>query len=207
MTGLFSSKARVKVTGLFMLNSGNSYYQRQISELTGQPIRAVQRELEKLEAMGLIEKRTEGNRTYYSTNKNNPIFNELRMIFLKTEGVAAHLKTAVKKGSVKSAFIYGSYAENAENINSDIDVFVVGEMTGRELASAFAGAKEELSREINYVLMTPAEFAKKSSEGDHFVRSVLEKPKILIAGDENDLKEAAGPGKTKAAQNVKGRNT
>jgi predicted nucleotidyltransferase len=206
MVNLFSSKARVKVMELFLLNSGNSFYQRQISELTGQPIRAVQREIEKLENMGLIEKRTEGNRSYYSTNKNNPIYNELRMIFLKTTGVAEYLKKTVKNGSIITAFIYGSYAENNENINSDIDVFIIGSITGRELTAVLSGAKEELAREINYILMTPDEFARKAQSGDHFVRSVVENAKIFIAGDENDLKEIAGPGKAKAAQNIKGRD-
>jgi predicted nucleotidyltransferase len=206
MTNLFSSKARVKVMELFLLNSGNSYYQRQISELTGQPIRAVQREIEKLENMGLIEKRTEGNRNYYNTNKNNPIYNELRMIFLKTTGVAEYLKKTVRNGSIKSAFIYGSYAENNENVNSDIDVFIIGDITGRELTVVLSAAKEELAREINYILMTPDEFERKAHSADHFVRSVIENAKIFIAGDENDLKEIIGSGKVKAAQNIKGRN-
>jgi len=199
MMNLFSSKARVDVMKLFLLNSGNSYYQRQISEMTGQPIRAVQREIEKLENNGLIEKRAEGNRNYYTVNKKNPVFNELRMIFLKTTGVAEYIKKAVKGSAIKAAFIYGSYAKNTEDINSDIDIFVIGGITGRELSLALKGAREELSREINYVLMSPQEFGKKAALKDHFVRSVIGGRKIFIVGDENDIEKIVKPGKIKTA--------
>ena len=199
MMDLFSSKARVDVMKLFLLNSGSSYYQRQVSEITGQPIRAVQREIIRLENNGLIEKRTEGNRIYYNINKKNPVFEELRMIFLKTTGVAEHIKKAVKNTSIQAAFIYGSYAKNTEDKNSDIDVFVIGSITGRELSAALKGAKDELAREINYILMTPREFGKKVLLKDHFVGSVMKNRKIFIVGDENDIKEIIKPGKTKTA--------
>jgi len=45
---LFSSKARVDILKLFFFNPENSFYQRQISKLTGHSIRAVQREVAKL---------------------------------------------------------------------------------------------------------------------------------------------------------------
>lgn len=40
---LFSSKARVEVLKLFLFNPDDSFYQRQISMRTHQPIREVQR--------------------------------------------------------------------------------------------------------------------------------------------------------------------
>ncbi|MDP2928395.1 MAG: hypothetical protein Q8N80_06335 [Candidatus Omnitrophota bacterium] len=71
---LFSSKARVEILRLFLFNPVDSFYQRQISILTRKPIRAVQRELEKLQKIALIEKSIQGNRIYYKVNKNCPIF-------------------------------------------------------------------------------------------------------------------------------------
>jgi predicted nucleotidyltransferase len=113
--------------------------------------------------------------------------------------VAEYIKKAVKGSAIKAAFIYGSYAKNTEDINSDIDVFVIGGITGRELSLALKGAKEELSREINYVLMSPQEFGKKAALKDHFVRSVMGGRKIFIVGDENDIEKIVKPGKIKTA--------
>ena len=71
---LFSSKARVDILKLFFFNPQDSFYQRQISKLSSQSIRAVQREVARLKELGIIEKSIQGNRIYYKVNKNCPIF-------------------------------------------------------------------------------------------------------------------------------------
>jgi len=45
---LITSSARVKVLKLLLLNEDQRYYQREIAELAGLPVRAVQREGAKL---------------------------------------------------------------------------------------------------------------------------------------------------------------
>lgn len=67
-----------------MLDPRREYYQRQIEAATGLPIRAVQRELERLTGAGLLYRRIEGNRTYYQTNMHFFLFPELRGLVLKT---------------------------------------------------------------------------------------------------------------------------
>jgi len=81
---LFSSQARVDILGLFLLNPGNRFYMREAATRSGQPIRAVQRELARLEFAGLLSHTIDGNRKYYQVNKDCPIFPELKAIFLKT---------------------------------------------------------------------------------------------------------------------------
>ena len=76
---LFSSKARVEILKLFLFNPDNNYYQRQVSNLTGQSIRGVQREVDKLHKIGLLEKSTQGNRVYYKINKKCPIIENLHI--------------------------------------------------------------------------------------------------------------------------------
>ena len=53
---LFSSKTRVEILKLFLFNADNSFYQRQISSLTNQPIRGIQREVVKLQQIGFLDK-------------------------------------------------------------------------------------------------------------------------------------------------------
>ena len=59
---LFSSTARVKVLALLLLNPETSFYQREIGTLTDLPIRAVQREVQRLQTLGLLTSFTRGNR-------------------------------------------------------------------------------------------------------------------------------------------------
>lgn len=187
---LISSKARVEIMKLFLFNPHDNYYQSQISALTHQPIRAVQRELERLVGIGLITKSTQGNRNYYTINTDCSIFPELKSLFFKTIGLAGILKARLSnKEDIGIAFIYGSYAKNQENSASDIDLMVVGKISSRRFSSIIADAKRELGREINYVIFAENEFRQKVRRKDHFVLSVIEDKKIFIVGDNGELKK------------------
>lgn len=187
---LISSKARVEIMKLFLFNPHDNYYQRQIASLTHQPIRAVQRELERLVGIGLIMKSPQGNRYYYKVNTGCSIYPELKSVFLKTVGLFSILKAHLSnKEDIGVAFVYGSYAKDQENSMSDIDLMVIGQISSRRLSSILAEAKTELGREINYVVFTEDEFRQKAKKKDHFVSSVLKDKKVFIVGDEDELRK------------------
>jgi hypothetical protein len=83
---LFSSSARVEVLALFLMNPGRAFYQREIERETGQPIRAVQREVERFEGAGLLLRSAEGNRVLFQLNPAFPLAAELRSLFQKALG-------------------------------------------------------------------------------------------------------------------------
>lgn len=80
---LFGSAARVAVLKALLLDPGRPYYQRQLESATHTPLRGVQRELDRLTAMGLLFRRKEGNRVYFQVNRGHPLFPDLRAILLK----------------------------------------------------------------------------------------------------------------------------
>ena len=186
---LFSSKTRVEILKLFLFNANNSFYQRQISNLTAQSIRGVQREVDKLNRMGLIERSIQGNRIYYKVNKKCSIIEDLKNIFFKSVGIAEALKESLKEKGIKIAFIYGSYAKGEESLLSDIDLMVIGDISSKEISSILSKPKKELMREINYVVFSLNEFINKAIQKDHFINSVLKNKKIYIVGNEDELKD------------------
>jgi len=195
---LFSSKTRVEILKLFLFNTSNSFYQRQISSLVKQSIRGVQREVDKLNRIGIIEKSTQGNRIYYKLNKKCPIVQDLKNIFFKSVGVAEVLRENFKEKKIKFAFIYGSYAKGEESLLSDIDLMVIGDISLKELSNILSKPKKELMREINYVVFSLDEFINKAIQEDHFINSVLKDKKIFIIGSKNELKGLIKSGQAKA---------
>ena len=85
---LFTSAARVQILRLFLLNPGSRFYQREIERETGPPIRAVQREVERLEGIGLLERTAEGNRVFYQLHPEFPLSAELTALFHRATGTA-----------------------------------------------------------------------------------------------------------------------
>jgi hypothetical protein len=84
---LFSSAARVEILALFLLNKDRQFYQREIERETGQPIRAVQREVKRLAEIDLLCHSTEGNRILYRLNPGFALLPELSALFQKAAGV------------------------------------------------------------------------------------------------------------------------
>jgi predicted nucleotidyltransferase len=189
LKSLFTSKTRIELLKLFLLNPESSFYQRQIEQKTHFPIRAIQRELINLCSIGLLNKRASGNRNYYSLNKDHPIRNELKNIILKSTGIVEALARHLSKNKdIELAFIYGSYAKDRESLLSDIDLFVIGDISHRKLSSILNKEKQNLAREINFNLYSKAEFLNRLKTGNHFILSVLKDKNIFLVGNENDLK-------------------
>ena len=185
---LLGSRARVIILKTFLLDLERDFYQREISTITNLPIRAVQREVERLVKIGLIEKQIRGNRKYYRCRRDFPIFEELKSIILKTVALGNVLKDYLqkKKEKIELAFIYGSFAKGEENISSDIDLLLVGNITSKEASMLLSPAKNSLRREINFIVYDEKELLKKKES--HFLKQVLKEPKIFLVGNEGDIK-------------------
>ncbi|MFC1566251.1 nucleotidyltransferase domain-containing protein [bacterium] len=191
---LFSSKARVNILKLLLLNPKGSFYQREISSLTNESIRSVQREVKKLEEIGFLSKSIQGKSVYYRVNESFIIYEDLKNIFIKSAGIAEELKNHLKKTQdIEVVFVYGSYAKGAIQKSSDIDIFVIGTVTSRQISKILSKPQKELAREINYVVFTKKEFREKIRKKNHFVLSILKTKKIFIIGNEDDFKNIVKP--------------
>lgn len=187
---LFTSKARIQLLKLFLMNPERDYYLRETAGLTGLPVNAVQREVKKLEKSGLLEKNARGNRVYLRANRNSPIFEEMRSIIMKTVGLGDSLSQALADGGdkIEAAFIFGSVARGEDSGLSDIDLLVVGSISGRELSALISSVRKSIGREINQLAMTPAELKKRVKDKDHFLTTVLKQQKMFLVGDDSVLK-------------------
>lgn len=97
---LFSSAARAQMLRLFLLNPDRQFYQREIERETGQPIRAVQREVKRLEEIDLLARSTEGNRVFYCLNPGFHLLAELTALIEKAAGVEGAERMAAAVRSV-----------------------------------------------------------------------------------------------------------
>lgn len=187
---IITSRARLELLKLFLMNPEQDFYLREAASQTDLPVHAVQREVEKLEKSGLLEKRRRGNRVYLKANRDSPIFSEMRSIIMKTVGLGDSLSKVLSGGSdkIKTAFIFGSIARGEDSGLSDLDLMVIGSISGRELSSLISPVRQSIGREINQVTMTPAEFNKRVKADDHFLMTVLKEPKLFLVGDESVLK-------------------
>jgi predicted transcriptional regulator len=78
---LFGSISRARILMLLYAVPGQSFYQREIMYETGLTLRAVQRELANLSALGIVKRQKTHSRVYYEIDRDSRFFKSLRDIF------------------------------------------------------------------------------------------------------------------------------
>jgi predicted nucleotidyltransferase len=190
---LFPNPTLVEVLSLFLLHPDEEFYQRGIAETTGNALLQVQRALKRIEHTGLVTRTKRGNMVYYKAERVHPAFEDLKRVFLKTVALGDVLREALAPlaDRVKLGFIFGSLAQGRETAQSDIDLFLVGELSLRETTKILGPVTSELGREFNPVVYSPEEFKKKARENHHFITEVIKGPKIWLIGNEEELANLA----------------
>ena len=97
------------------------------------------------------------------------------------------LREALGEAEIQIAFVFGSVASGAERATSDVDLMVIGAISLRQLSKRLSSLATKLGREINPHMLTPAEFARRIKEREHFINSVLETPRLFVIGSEDEL--------------------
>lgn len=186
LTVLFP-QVRAEVLRLLFADASRELHLRDLTRQSRLGLGTVQGELEKLSSSDLVTSRRDGNRRYYRANSTHPLFPDLQQLVLKTSGLRDVLANALHgiKG-IEVAFVFGSLASNAGKAASDVDLFVIGDVGLRAVASALRGVGEVLAREINPITMTAEEFRKRRAN-DSFLQDVLGKEKLFVKGDANEL--------------------
>ena len=152
---------------------------------------SLQRDLFKLRDADVLEKRQEGNRTYYRANKNSPIFHELQGILIKTVGICDKMASALQPllQQIHTAFIYGSIARREEMSTSDVDVMIIGKIKLSDVVMRLKPVKKIIDREINPAVYQINEFKKGLRDKSNFLMEVVKGEKVFIIGNENKLAE------------------
>ena len=188
---IVSSKRKAEILRLLFGVETCEVHLREIARQCHLAVRTVQQELARLEDVGLVCARRDGNRLCYKANQNSPVYPDIRNLVLKTTGLANVLHDALHDPAVQVAFVFGSIASETAGPVSDIDLLVVGDIGLRRIAILLSGLAERLGREINPHVLTAEEFGKRKQTGDHFISSVLATPRLFIVGSEHELAELA----------------
>jgi len=179
-----------RVLGLLFGHPERSFYGSEVISRARAGSGAVQRELARLEASGLITAWRIGSQKHYQANAQSPLFEELRSIVRKTVGLLDPLREALAPfaSQTASAFVYGSVAGRTDTAQSDVDLMIISDhVTYADIFRALETTSVSLGRKINPTVYSPNEFEKRIKERNSFVTKVLKLPKLWLIGSEHDI--------------------
>jgi len=207
LSDVLFTKTQQKVLGLLFTRPDETFYLNEIVRLAGVGKGTIKRELDRMQAAGLLTVTPIGNQIHYQANKQSPIYSELLSIVRKTFGIVEVIKASLQHldAQVDLAFIYGSVAKHEDTASSDVDLMVVTEsLAYAELMEALTRAEESIGRPINPTIYDMEQLKGKLHDKKAFVEKVMVQPKFWIKGCDDDIRTIRESGKNKKA---KGRAT
>lgn len=163
---------------------------RELQRIFGLGGASLQRELERLVALGVLERLRDGNRVRYSPITDSRIWNAFRLLAGAAKDPTSLLRDAVADvPGVQAAFVFGSTARDAQREDSDIDLFVLEDaaLDKKKLLRQLAEVELITNREVNAIRYTQQGLAERLGHRRHpafrFIRDTLMGPKRWIAGE------------------------
>ena len=180
---IFGSGARVKLMQQFLKNPDEEYFIRELTRILDEQINSLRRELQNLEAIGMLKSKDRNRKKYYQINPHFSVLHELTSIFRKTDAASQILlKKLTKLGEVDLLALSGIFIKNED---SDIDIFIVGKIDKDDLKKFIEENFTE--KNLKYALMTKEDFLYRITLKDKFVQSIFSEKHNLIL--KNKLKK------------------
>lgn len=188
-----ASPALARLVTHFTLHGDRPQHFRALQRHTRLGVASLQRELARLESMSVISVSRRDRQVEYEANILNARWLALRDMVRQFADHADVLRDALNAvPGIATAFVFGSVARGTARVDSDIDVFIVGDAVDDEVLSRESlNVNILLDREVDAALYTSSDLATQIARGNRFVRNVLAGPKRWLIGDANALPAAA----------------
>jgi len=190
---LFGSKTRVLVLRLFLNNPDKYFFVRELARSLNVHLNALRRELDNLGSLGILlstnrpegrkdaveTEEDSGKRKYYYLNRDCPLIDDLRALFIKAHTVMEHTlaEKVAKLGEIDFFLLSGVFVGSEE---AEADILIVGSIAKHKVQRLIVKFEKEMSRSLNYALMTKSEFNYRRSVADKFLVGLLENKNITL---------------------------
>lgn len=176
---LFSSRTRVKLLKLFFLNPEQSYFVREMVRKTGEHLNSIRREVKNLIEADLLVETDVSKKKYYRANIDHSLYPELKALLFKAQILEQKktLRELQRIGRIKYLALTGFFTGLDFTMT---DVLIVGSVNRSKLRRLLHRFQSDFDRQLNYTVMTSAEFKYRNDLTDRFLYTILENPKIVL---------------------------
>jgi len=176
---LFGSRTRAKLLHLFLENTEQAFFVREICRTINERIHSVRRELENLEKFGLLISRSQDQKRYYQVNADFTIFNELKDLINKSKLLARKIfdQKAKKLTGIKYLALTGLFTDEED---APTDVLLIGKLSRESLEKFIKELEKVYRKQIRYTYFSNQEYNLRRDLTDKFLYSILNGKKIIL---------------------------
>lgn len=176
LESLLQSKARARILKLFFQNERESFTRREVANKIQCSFDAVERELEKLREMKILQKSKHKGKNIYYLNKNFVLYGELKSLVLRASPFSIkELSQIFRKISGLRLVVVSGVFFQEERV--PIDILLVGNRIPKQkISSTIKKIEANVGKEIRWSLMSSEEFNYRAEIHDKFLKDVFDHP-------------------------------
>jgi len=182
-----SASAR-RVLDLLVSAPGREIHTREIARRVGADPHAAQLALEHLLQTGALTSRRVGNLRLWSVNPASDRVTAIRGLLRQEGRIAQILSDGLEHmRTVRFGVVFGSFASGLDEMGSDIDVLIVGEVNWERLAQIGEAVSDHIRRDVNFVVWSEDELRRPKAGQRRLLDNILAHPRILVKGSEHEF--------------------
>lgn len=183
---LFGSVDRFRALRTLFAEPERGFGQRELAKEAGLDPGNLSRLLKRWTGAGIVRRvQNEGLPRYYAAK--DPSLAPLVALMRQDSLPARTLRDFLARvDGIDSAVIFGSIARGQENVDSDIDLLVLGRVSELKLNTLLKPVGRQLGRAIHASVSTVEDFTAQMRAGEGFAMEVWRSPKINLIGRLDD---------------------
>ena len=183
---ILRSRLQGELLAAVLLNPGREESLSEMARRLGADVATVQREVDRLEASGIVRSRRIGRARVVSADQGSPLVPPLTALILQTFGPVQVVREEMARlRGVERVALFGSWAARYEGRPGrapvDVDVLIVGTPNRDEVHDAVLRAEHRLGRRVNATIRSADAW---DSAQDGFVRRVRSSPLVTVLPEE-----------------------
>jgi len=172
LSGIISSKTRIKLLMRFFFNPETRSYLRELAKDFNVSSNAVREELNQLKKTNLLKSEKNGRQVFYRANTDHSLFPELKSMVSKVMGIDQVIDSIINRlGNLERAYLVGDYAEGKDT--GIIDLILVGNINHYHLNDLSRKTERYIKRKIRSLVLSKDEYIELLPE-------LKKQPQVLI---------------------------
>lgn len=157
LTGLISSKTRIKLLVRLFYNPQTRSYLRELAKEFNVSTNSIREELNLLCKTNLLKSEKSGRLVYYMANQEHPLFEDLKSMVGKVMGIDQVVDGIINRlGDLEKAYLIDDYAEGKDT--GIIDLLLVGDIDEYHLNDLSRKTERYIKRKIRSIVLSRDEY-------------------------------------------------
>jgi DNA-binding Lrp family transcriptional regulator len=176
---LLESRPESTLFGFLLVAPPRSFSLFELSKRLGVSERVVLDRALSLIKHGYVKRFSKNGKTYLMLVHNHALFPQIRAGLLKnSKPYEDELFSAIKKlGTVDAAFLSGLFVGQPK---LPVDVLLVGKVVPSKLQEFIENCERMMQQEINYSVMSVAEYRDRRNTFDRFIKDIFDYPHVTV---------------------------